>query len=332
MNQETLQKPHISIAPMMDWTDRHFRTMMRFISPHVYLYTEMVTTGALIHGDRARFLRYSECEHPIALQLGGSNPEDLARCAQMGQEAGYDEINLNCGCPSDRVQSGRFGGCLMKEPDHVAACAAAMMREIDIPVTLKCRIGIDEQDDFDFLDRFVDKSADKGVRTFIIHARKAWLKGLSPKENRSVPPINYERVHEIKKKYPELNIVVNGEIKTLNQVQEHLKTFDGVMIGREAYNNPYLFAEIEREIWGYTETPAREEIARAMIPYAKAQAELYGTPVKSITRHMMGLYQGMPGAKNYRRVLIPPPSEETSGPEVIEEALNALGNRYKLVS
>ncbi|MGB0720716.1 MAG: tRNA dihydrouridine(20/20a) synthase DusA, partial [Bdellovibrionales bacterium] len=223
----------ISVAPMMDWTDRHCRYFHRLIAPHVTLYTEMVTTGALIHGDADRFLRFDQAEHPLALQLGGSDADDLARCAVMGQEAGYDEINLNCGCPSDRVQSGRFGACLMQEPDHVADCIAAMSGAVDIPVTVKCRIGIDRQDNFDFLDRFVGKIADKGCKTFIIHARSAWLKGLSPKENRDIPPLNYDRVHEVKEKYPDLRIILNGGITTLKQVQDNA-ALNGVMIGREA--------------------------------------------------------------------------------------------------
>lgn len=332
MNQDLETKPHISVAPMMDWTDRHFRYFARLISPHAYLYTEMVTTGALLHGDAERFLRFDEAEHPIALQLGGSDPEDLARCAELGQKHGYDEINLNCGCPSDRVQNGRFGACLMKEPAHVADCIEAMNKAVDVPVTVKCRIGVDDQDDLQTLDEFVETIADKGCDTFIIHARKAWLKGLSPKENREVPTLNYERVKAVKEKYPALRIIVNGGIKTLSETQDHLKNFDGVMMGREAYSNPYILAEIERKIFGNHDIMGREKVAKAMIEYATRENERYGTPVKSITRHIIGLYHHQPGAKAWRRALSTLPHEDGAGPEVIEGALSAMENQRKIAA
>jgi tRNA-dihydrouridine synthase A len=268
-------------------------------------------------------LRFDEAEHPVALQLGGSDPEDLAKCAAMGAKAGYDEINLNCGCPSDRVQSGRFGACLMEEPAHVAACAGAMLDAADVPVTVKCRIGIDERDDFEFLDKFVDKIADKGVKTFIIHARKAWLKGLSPKQNREIPPLDYGRVAAIKEKHPQLRIILNGGITDIEAVRTHTQGFDGVMIGREAYSNPYFLAGIERLVFGNDKILDREDIARAMIPYAAAQADQFGTPVKSITRHILGLFHNQPGAKAWKRTLSTLPYEDGAAADVIERALCA---------
>ena len=327
MKQEQNVNPHISIAPMMDWTDRHYRYFARLISPNAYLYTEMITTGALLHGDQERFLRFNDIEHPVALQLGGSNADDLARCAEIGQASGYDEINLNCGCPSDRVQNGRFGACLMKEPNHVADCIEAMIKATDIPITVKCRIGVDDQDDQKSLDEFVSKIADIGCKTFIVHARKAWLKGLSPKENRDVPPLDYDRVAAVKEKYSDLNIVVNGGITTVEETQDHLKRFDGVMIGREAYSNPYIFAEIERKVFGNHDIMGREKIAKAMSEYAKAEFEKNGTPVKSITRHIIGLYHHQPGAKVWRRSLSTLPHEDGADHNVILEALSAMQNQ-----
>lgn len=316
-------KPEISVAPMMDWTDRHCRYFHRLTSPNAVLYTEMVTTGALLHGDAERFLRHDACEHPVVLQLGGSDPADLARCAEMGAKAGYDEINLNCGCPSDRVQSGRFGACLMREPAHVAACMEAMISAVDVPVTIKCRIGIDEQDDFAFLDDFVAAAVDKGVGTFVIHARKAWLKGLSPKQNREVPPLDYERVLVIKDKYPKLKIVLNGGITGVEQIQT-ISGIDGFMIGREAYSNPYFLAEIERKIFGNHDITGRDKIARAMADYAKAQFAEHGTPAKSITRHILGLYHHQPGAKAWKRYLSEHAPKAGGDHTVILRALEAV--------
>lgn len=314
--------PEISVAPMMDWTDRHCRFFHRLIAPGVRLYTEMVTTGALIHGERERFLRFSPQEHPVALQLGGSDPDDLARSAAWGAETGYDEINLNCGCPSDAVQKGRFGVCLMREPEHVAACVAAMRRAVsaDIPITVKCRIGVDHQDDYAFLRVFVERVIEAGCSKIIIHARKAWLKGLSPKENREIPPLDYERAAMIKRDFPSLPVIVNGGIKTADEVTAHLKVFDGVMIGREAYQNPWIL----REMTDTHSDDDRAAIARAMISYAAAQRELFGTPIKSITRHMMGLFHGQPNGKRWRRMLSTLPHADGADERVIETALENL--------
>ncbi len=284
----------------------------------------MVTTGALIHGDAQRFLRHSVEEYPLALQLGGSNPADMATCAQMGEDAGYSEINLNIGCPSDRVQKGKIGAILMEEPNTVAECVAQMKNKVKIPVTVKCRIGIDENDSFEFLNIFVDTIKKAGCQNFIIHARKAWLQGLSPKENRTIPKINYERVAEIKSAHPELNIAVNGDIKTVDAAKEHLKTFDSVMIGREAYQNPYILAEMERKIFGNHAIKGREKVALAMIPYIEKQMKDYGTPVKSITRHMTGLFHHQPGAKKWRQLLSTLPHEDGADARVIEKALSAI--------
>ena len=313
------EKPYISIAPMMDWTDRHCRYFHRLLSPHVHLYAEMVTTGALLHGDRDRFLRFSEAEQPVALQLGGADPAELAKCAKMGEAYGYDEINLNCGCPSDRVQSGRFGACLMKEPDTVAECVAAMADVVSVPVTVKCRIGIDNSDDFSFLNSFVDHVSKAGCQKFIIHARKAWLKGLSPKENREIPPLRYDIATRIRDAYPHLTFVLNGGIKSMANINAQQSIFNGLMIGREAYQNPWFLAEIEREIFGSATIVSRETIARAMIPYIEGQGRRYGTPAKSVTRHMLGLFNGLPGARAWRRVL-----SETAD---IEAALAAISVR-----
>ncbi len=317
-------KAHISVAPMMDWTDRHFRYFMRLISPDARLYTEMVTGGAILHGDRDRFLRFNETEHPIALQLGGSKPADLAACAKFGEEFGYDEINLNCGCPSDRVQNGAFGACLMKTPEHVAECVDAMQSAVSVPVTVKCRIGIDELDSFEFLDKFVDIIADKGCKTFIIHARKAWLKGLSPKENRQIPVLDYSRVYAIKEKHPHLEIILNGGLQDYEAVQNALDNCDGAMIGREAYQNPYFMAELEAKLFQNNNMLAREVIAEKMITYAEIQAKEHGTPIKSITRHILGLYHGQYAAKQWKRTLSTLPYEDGAGPHVIAKAIDAV--------
>ena len=310
-------KPYIAIAPMMDWTDRHCRYFHRLLSPHAHLYAEMVTTGALLHGDKDRFLRFSEQEQPVALQLGGAEPADLAKCAKMGEAYGYDEINLNCGCPSDRVQSGRFGACLMKEPAVVAECVAAMADAVSVPVTVKCRIGIDDSDDFSFLNSFIGGVSKAGCQKFIIHARKAWLKGLSPKENREVPPLRYDIAAQIRAAYPHLRFVLNGGIADMNTVRENSNIFDGLMIGREAYQNPWFLAEIERDIFNNVTIVSRETIARAMIPYIDEQGRRFSTPAKSITRHMLGLFNGLPGARAWRRVL----SETANIDAALEEVL-----------
>jgi tRNA-dihydrouridine synthase A len=310
---------HIAVAPMMDWTDRHCRYFHRLLNPHAWLYTEMVTTGALLHGDRDRHLRFSPQEHPVALQLGGSDPKALADCARMGEDYGYDEINLNCGCPSDRVQNGRFGACLMAEPQLVAECVAAMKGAVSIPVTVKCRTGIDDCDEKSFLYRFVETVSKAGCDKFIIHARKAWLKGLSPKENREIPPLNYNLAYHIKKDFQNIEIIINGGISSIAEIRTHLPRVDGVMIGREAYQNPWILNEISKHIHDDIKYHSRETLAMAMIPYIEDQNRRYGTPAKTITRHMLGLFNGLRGARSWRRILM-----ETQD---IEKALAAMGER-----
>ncbi|MES9961192.1 MAG: tRNA dihydrouridine(20/20a) synthase DusA [Sedimenticola sp.] len=291
----------LCIAPMLDWTDRYCRYFLRLISRHVVLYTEMVTTGAIIHGDRERFLKFDGSEHPVALQLGGSDTKDLAVCARLGEQWGYDEINLNVGCPSDRVQSGRFGACLMATPELVAECVAAMRDAVSIDVTVKHRIGIDDHDSYQELCDFVGASAEAGCRTFIVHARKAWLQGLSPKENREIPPLSYETVYQLKRDFPDREIVINGGILTLDQAEEHLQQVDGVMIGREAYHNPWILAETDRRLYGDDHPlPSRHEIIERLIPFIE-QEQAAGTPVSRITRHILGLFNGQPGARAWRR-------------------------------
>lgn len=312
----------ISIAPMMDCTDRHDRYFLRLISPHALLYTEMVTTGALLHGDYKRFLAFDAAEHPVALQLGGSEPEKLAQCARLGEDFGYDEINLNVGCPSDRVKAGRFGACLMLEPDLVAECVAAMQQEVKIPVTVKCRIGVDQQDSYEVLHKFISHISLAGCQVFIIHARKAWLNGLSPKQNREIPPLRYDIVHQLKKDFPQLTIVINGGIKTVSQVTEQLQYVDGVMIGREAYSNPYLLSAIEKTLFA-TEASllTRPEIVEKFIPYVQQQLD-NDIKLSSITRHILGLFQGQPGARLWRRYLSENAYRTGAGVDIIRQALD----------
>ncbi|EKO4007380.1 tRNA dihydrouridine(20/20a) synthase DusA [Vibrio fluvialis] len=311
----------LSVAPMLDWTDRHCRYFHRLLSSQTLLYTEMVTTGAIIHG-KGDFLAYNEEEHPVALQLGGSNPADLARCAKLAQECGYDEINLNVGCPSDRVQNGRFGACLMAEPDLVAQCVAAMKEVVDIPVTVKTRIGIDDQDSYEFLTNFVTLVSEKGgCEQFTIHARKAWLSGLSPKENREIPPLDYPRAYQLKQDFPHLTIAVNGGVKTLAEAKEHLQHLDGVMIGREAYQSPYLLAEVDQQIFGLdTPVKKRSQVVQEMYPYIEQQLA-QGSYLGHITRHMLGLFQNMPGARQWRRHISENAHKAGAGIEVVEQAL-----------
>ncbi|MGZ5051119.1 MAG: tRNA dihydrouridine(20/20a) synthase DusA [Methylobacter sp.] len=320
----TYKPSRFSVAPMMDWTDRHCRYFHRLISRHALLYTEMVTTGALIHGDHHRFLRYDEAEHPVALQLGGSNPRELAHCAKMAEDYGYDEVNLNVGCPSDRVQNGRFGACLMAEPDLVAECVAAMKQAVTIPVTVKSRIGIDDRDSYEELVHFVSTIANAGCETFIIHARKAWLTGLSPKENRDIPPLCYDVVYRIKQDFPQLEIVLNGGVTTLDQAEDILRHVDGVMVGREAYHNPNLLAEVDRRIFGASAEPrSRAEIMDLMISYIRRQLELNdGCRLNNITRHMLGLYHGEPGARGWRRHLSENVCKSGAGVDVLLQALS----------
>jgi tRNA-dihydrouridine synthase A len=286
---------------MMDWTDRHCRYFHRLISQHALLYTEMVTTGALIHGDRHRFLQFNPEENPLALQLGGSNPQDLAICAKMAEDYGYDEVNLNVGCPSERVQNGRFGACLMAEPDLVAECVAAMQQAVAIPVTVKSRIGVDDKDSYEELVSFVDKIAQAGCETFIVHARKAWLSGLSPKQNREVPPLRYDLVYQLKADFPQLEIILNGGITTLEQADEALQHVDGVMVGREAYHNPYLLADVDRCFYGVQHEPlTREAILELLMAYIQQQLKTE-VRLNSVTRHTLGLFHGMPGGRMWRR-------------------------------
>ncbi len=309
-----------SIAPMMDWSDHHCRYFWRLLTRQALLYTEMVTTGALIHGDRERFLYFNPEEHPVALQLGGSEPADLARCARWARDWGYDEVNLNCGCPSDRVQSGMFGACLMAHPDLVADCVKAMRDACDIPVTVKHRIGIDHMESYAELVDFVATVAEAGCEVFIVHARKAWLQGLSPRENREIPPLNYSWVHRLKRDLPQLSIVINGGIQTLEQCRQHLQRVDGVMLGREAYQNPWLLAEVDAQLYGMDKPAAsRDDVIAALLPYVEQQLAA-GAHLNHITRHILGLYQGVPGARKFRRYLSENAYQKTAGSEVLAAA------------
>lgn len=286
---------------MMDWTDRHCRYFHRLLSPHARLYTEMVTSAALVRGKQLRLLEHSQQEHPVALQLGGSDPLELAQAARLGAQAGYDEVNLNVGCPSDRVQSGRFGACLMREPALVADCVKAMRDAVSVPVTVKCRIGVDDQDEYADLQHFTETMLDAGVEILVVHARKAWLQGLSPKENREIPPLDYERVYRLKREFPQLLVIINGGITTVEAVQQHLAHLDGVMLGRAAYHDPYVLARVEAALYGLP-LPPRDGVLQHMRPYIEAELAR-GTALKHITRHLLGLYQGEPGARGFRRVL-----------------------------
>ena len=303
----------------MDWTDRHCRYFWRLMSQHTRVYTEMVTTGALIHGDAHRHLRFNEEEHPVALQLGGSSPRDLAISAKMGAEYGYDEINLNCGCPSDRVQNGAFGACLMREAELVRDCVSAMNDAVDIPVTVKHRLGIDEDNSYDIVRDFVGTVAQGGSAVFIAHARNAWLKGLSPKENREVPPLKYEWVHQLKRDFPHLTIVINGGITSLEECQTHLAHVDGVMLGREPYQNPWLISDVDRVLFdGEGSGHTRLSIAEALIPYLQ-QVLSEGGKLNHVLRHVLGLYQRQPGGKQFRRILSEGMHSEGAGIELFEK-------------
>ncbi|PMM10164.1 tRNA dihydrouridine(20/20a) synthase DusA [Vibrio splendidus] len=311
----------LSVAPMLDWTDRHCRYFHRLLSQQTLLYTEMITTGAILHG-KGDFLEYNEQEHPLALQLGGSNLVDLAACAKLAGERGYDEINLNVGCPSDRVQNGRFGACLMAEPELVADCVSAMKEVTDIPITVKTRIGIDDQDSYEFLTKFVSTVSEKGgCEQFTIHARKAWLSGLSPKENREIPPLDYDRAYQIKKDFSDLVIAVNGGVTTLEQTKEHLQHLDGVMIGREAYHSPFILAEVDQQIFGLdTPIKKRSQVVEEMYPYIERELS-NGASLGHISRHMLGLFQSMPGARQWRRYISENAHKKGAGIEVMQTAL-----------
>ncbi len=309
---------------MMDWTDRHCRVFHRHLSRHALLYTEMITAQAIRHGDRQRLLGFDPVEQPVALQLGGSDPAMLSAAAKIGEDYGYCEINLNVGCPSDRVQEGRFGACLMAEPLLVADCVAAMHAAVKIPVTVKCRIGIDDQDENEGLDRFVESVAATDCNTFIIHARKAWLKGLSPKENREIPPLNYARVHRLKADFPQLNIILNGGLATLDSAVAEMQTLDGVMLGRAAYHTPWLLADVDRLFFDAPSLVSeRIEAVSSMLPYIQQQLH-QGTGLSKMTRHMLGLFHGQPGGRHWRQIISEQGHVPGAGIEVLRRALDAV--------
>ncbi len=301
----------LCVAPMMDWTDRHCRYFHRQLAPHARLYTEMIAAGAVLHGDPVRHLAHDPAERPLAVQFGGSDPAALARCAELAEAWGYDEVDLNCGCPSPRVREGAFGVVLMREPARVAACVRAMRAATSLPVTVKCRIGVDEDDDFAFLARFVERVAGAGCRVFLVHARKAWLRGLSPKENREIPPLRPERVYRLKEAFPELTVVYNGGITSPEEARAHLAHLDGVMVGRTAYREPWRLVAFERALFDPDFRPRRRTVVAAMAAYA-ARVAAEGVPLYAVARHMLGLANGLPGARRFRRLL----SEGTRGREV----------------
>ena len=308
---------------MMDWTDRHCRYFHRLLAPSALLYTEMVTTGAVLHGDRERLIGFNEEEHPLALQLGGSDPADLAECARIAQRRGYDEVNLNVGCPSDRVQRGRFGACLMLEPVLVRDCLSAMRDAVEIPVTVKTRLGVDDHYSYDYFSNFVGELSQSGCDTFIVHARKAWLSGLSPKENRDIPDLRYDWVTRLKQEQPELTIVVNGGIKTVADALELLESLDGVMLGRAAYHTPWLLAELQAELFGTKGIDSREQLVAIMTRYTGSQVAR-GVPVKNISRHLLGLFQGLPGAKRWRRYISEHAHLDAGNVQLLTQALQHM--------
>jgi tRNA-dihydrouridine synthase A len=315
----------LCVAPMMDWTDRHCRAFHRVLSRRTLLYTEMLTSGAVIHGDRERLMGFDEIEHPVALQLGGSEPRELAEAARIGEAMGYDEINLNVGCPSDRVQSGRFGACLMREPELVAECMSEIRAAVRVPATVKCRIGVDDQDPDESLFGLVEPCARAGVNVFVVHARKAWLKGLSPKENRDIPPLDYEIVHRLKRERPELTVILNGGIGSLDVAEEHIaRGLDGAMLGRAAYHEPGLLGQADRRLFGGAEPDVGpHEAVRAFLPYVEQRLS-EGVRLPAMTRHMLGLFHGRPGARAWRRILTVEAIRPGAGPDVIERALDAV--------
>jgi tRNA-dihydrouridine synthase A len=316
-----------SVAPMMDWTDRHCRVFHRLMTRRARLYTEMLTTGAVIHGDRVRLLGFDACEHPVALQLGGSVPHDLAAAAKIGEDFGYDEINLNVGCPSDRVKDGRFGACLMAEPELVAAGVEAMKRAVGIPVTVKCRIGIDDQDPETALDALARSVVAAGADALIVHARKAWLNGLSPKQNRDVPPLDYDRVYRLKAAMPNVPIVINGGIAGLDEASEHLDRVDGVMLGRAAYQEPWRLLTVDPELFGDPAPhPTMKDVFEAMMPYIEDQLA-HGTRLHSITRHFVGAFHGVPGARAFRRHLAENGVRPGAGANVLRDAIALVEDR-----
>jgi len=308
---------------MMDWTDRHCRYFHRLLAPSALLYTEMVTTGAIIHGDADRFLAYNPEEQPVALQLGGSDPEDLAACARIAQQRGYDEINLNVGCPSDRVQRGRFGACLMLEPDLVRDCMSAMIDAVDIPVTIKTRLGVDDHYSYQYMSDFVGRVAESGCEVFIMHARKALLAGLSPKQNRDVPPLHYDWVYRLKEESPDLQVIINGGIGSVDEVNGHLEHVDGVMLGRAAYHTPWLLAECQQQLFEKQILKVREDIIEPMSLYIARQVSS-GVAVKHISRHLLGLFQGLPGAKAWRRYLSENAYRDDNNIDLLNQALATM--------
>lgn len=313
----------ITIAPMMDWTDRHCRYFLRLITQHSLLYTEMVNSQAIVHGKAFHLLEYNTEEHPVALQLGGNDPAILAAASKEGEHFGYDEINLNVGCPSDRVQSGHFGACLMLQPELVRDCIAAMQAAVSVPVTVKCRIGVDREESYDFLKKFVLTVHESGCQTFIIHARNAWLDGLSPKENRNIPPLRYDIVYQLKQELPDLEIIINGGIKAYTAIDNHLQHVDGVMLGREAYHNPYFLAEMDQCYYNDKHPiPTRDEIVAQLLPYIQQQRD-QDIFLKHISRHILGLYHAQKGAKQWRRYLSENAVAHSAGVEVIKQALAA---------
>lgn len=317
------------IAPMMDWSDRHCRVFWRQLSRDALLYTEMVTTGALLHAEPARFLDYDDCEHPLALQLGGSNPADLAKCAALAEQWRYDEVNLNCGCPSDRVQNGSFGACLMGEAQTVADSVKAMRNACDLPVTVKHRTGIDDLDSYAFLCDFVGRVADAGCEVFIVHARKAWLSGLSPKENREIPPLEYEKVYQLKRDFPQLEIIINGGIHSIHEARLHLDYVDGVMMGRSAYQNPSILREVDRLFYAGKDAPDASEALSRLYPYIQKQLE-QGSRLNHITRHLLGLFNGQPGAKQFRRHLSENAHKPGANIDVLKDAQAYLNKQAHL--
>ena len=320
---QKFQSYRFSTAPLMDWTDRHCRAFHRTLSRRALVYTEMVTTGAVLHGDRERLLGFDPCEHPVALQLGGSDPKDLALAARIGVDLGYDEINLNVGCPSDRVQSGRFGACLMREPELVAECMSAIRAAVDIPATVKCRIGVDDQAPEESLFRLVELCSAAGVTGFAVHARKAWLKGLSPKENREVPPLDYPLVYRLKQARPDLTIVLNGGIMSLEEASAHLEHVDGVMLGRAAYHEPALLGRVDQDLFGEAGVVEPAQAVEAYLPYVRRELAR-GTHLAAMTRHMLGLFHGRPGARAWRRILTVEGARPGADIGVIERALDAI--------
>jgi tRNA-dihydrouridine synthase A len=322
-----MQQFRFSVAPMMDWTDRHCRVFHRLLTRRARLYTEMLTTGAIIHGDRARLLGFDESEHPVALQLGGSDPRELSEAARIGEGFGYDEINLNVGCPSDRVKEGRFGACLMAEPELVASCVAAMKRAVKIPVTVKCRIGIDDQDPEEALDRLARGVIAAGSDALIVHARKAWLSGLSPRENRDIPPLDYERVYRLKAALPEVPVVINGGIASVEEARAHLSHVDGAMLGRAAYQEPWRLLSVDPEIFGEAAPHASMmHVFEAMIPYIERELKR-GTRLHAITRHFVGAYHAVPGARAFRRHLAEHGVKSAAGVDVLTAAIKLVEQR-----